>query len=149
MTLITKTTKLRLRFFLSIITVVLCISLSYGGNELKNGSKRLVPALEMSSTLSSLALPNAISFMEDTVCTSIAQDTFYVNTLPNVDTYNWTTPIGATITNTIGDTMIIVDWTNATPGLHDICIETTNNCGTSAPTCFPIRILVCNEKPES
>ena len=87
--------------------------------------------------------------MEDTVCTSITLDTFYVNTLPNVDAYNWTVPTGAAIVSTIGDTMIIVDWTNAIPGLFDICIETMNNCGVSTPTCFPIRIIVCNLMPNA
>lgn len=149
MILITKTTRLRLRFFLSILSVILFTNLSYGENELKNGSTRLIPALEMTVSFSSLPIPTEISFMEDTICTSTTQDTFYVNTLPNIDAYIWSVPIGAVIASTLGDTMIIVDWTNAVPGLANICIETMNNCGTSAPTCFPVRILVCNEKPNA
>jgi len=149
MTLITKITQVRLKFLLSLISVILCFNFGYGENDILNGSKRLIPALEVSISLTSLDVPMAVIFMEDTVCTSIVQDTFYVNTIPNVDTYSWTIPSGANITSTIGDTMIIVDWTNAIAGLADICIETINNCGTSSPTCFPIRILVCNEMPNA
>ncbi len=149
MTLITKSAEKRLRFLLSLVSIILCINSSYGENDLRNGSKRLIPALEVSSTLPSINVPASSFVMEDTVCTSIIQDTFYVNSLPFIDTYSWTVPTGANITSTIGDTMIIVDWTNAVSGLGDICLETMNNCGTSTPTCFPIRVLVCNEMPQA
>ena len=149
MTSMTKTTPVYLRLILSLISIILSCNLSFGENEYTIGSKRLIPALEVTSSLTSSDISTDYFFMEDTVCTSVIRDTFYVNTLPNIDSYAWTIPNGANIVSTIGDTMIIVDWTNAVPGLADICIETMNNCGVSTPVCFPIRIIVCNLMPNA
>ena len=149
MTLMMKATSVQLRFLLSLVLISLSINHSFGENAYNFGSKRLLPMLEVPSAFSSPTILTVDLLMEDTVCTSISLDTFYVNTLPFVDTYNWSIPAGATIASNLGDTMIIVDWTNANPGLSNICIETMNNCGISTPTCFPIRIIVCNLIPDA
>ncbi|MFK7982097.1 MAG: hypothetical protein AB8G86_19105, partial [Saprospiraceae bacterium] len=150
MTLITKATLVQLRLLLGLILISLSITLSFGENKSNFGSKRLITTQEMTPASAGLNILLSHSlFMEDTVCTSITLDTFYVNTQPTVDAYNWTVPTGAAIVSSIGDTMIIVDWTNAIPGLFDICIETRNNCGISTPSCFPVRIIVCNLMPNA
>jgi len=87
--------------------------------------------------------------MEDTVCISNASDTFFVNSAPEIIAYDWTLPNGAVISNTIGDTMIVVDWTNAMLGLSEVCVSSVNNCGSSAPFCMPIRIINCNLSPNA
>jgi len=96
-----------------------------------------------------LSIELAAPIMEDTACTSNTMDTFFVNTVSNIDSYLWTLPSGANIVSTIGDTMIIVDWTNSVTGLQEICVQTTNNCGPSSPVCFPIRIRICNLSPNA
>jgi len=87
--------------------------------------------------------------MEDTACTSNATDTFFVNSTADIISYSWTIPSGAVITSTLGDTMIVVNWNNATLGLSEICITSTNVCGEGNPTCLPIRVINCNQKPNA
>jgi len=52
--------------------------------------------------------------------------------------YNWTVPAGATINSGQGTNSISVTW-NTTPG-GNICIDWTNNCGTSPQTCTNVTV---------
>ena len=52
--------------------------------------------------------------------------------------YNWTVPAGATINSGQGTNSISVTW-NTTPG-GNVCIDWTNNCGTSPQTCTNVTV---------
>ncbi len=157
MTLTTKATPFRLKLLLSIIVIILCSNLSFGRAYDK------VPKSNDLAVIHHIGYPNLPIWvdkigdasirlpliMEDTACLSNVSDTFFVNTAPDIMSYNWTLPTGATIASTLGDTMIVVDWTNATLGLSNICITSVNDCGSSSPTCIPIRVVNCNLSPNA
>ncbi len=90
-----------------------------------------------------------LSFMPDTACIAQSRDTFFVNTVQGAIIYDWMLPAGASIAHTLGDTMIVVDWTRATPGLSNICLSIETDCGTSDPSCFPIQISICHSAPNA
>ena len=52
--------------------------------------------------------------------------------------YNWTVPAGATINSGQGTNSISVTW-NTTPG-GNVCVDWTNNCGTSPQTCTTVTV---------
>ncbi|MEM6317594.1 MAG: Ig-like domain-containing protein, partial [Bacteroidota bacterium] len=142
-----RATPIPLKLLASTLYILLCSQTVFG---IHHFVPTPVTTNEVAGTVNYLHFANDVAevlMMEDTACTSTTTDTFFVNTLPNTDSYNWTIPTGAVITATLGDTMIVVDWTNSTTGLLDICIETVNNCGSSTPVCFPIRVIVCNTAP--
>jgi len=161
MTLTKRDTPIKIRLLLSISMIILCLNLSFGRNDdniHKSTDLTIIHHIEPSNfsvplffSLNKIeynAIGNAI-IMEDTVCISNSTDTFFVNSATDVIAYNWSVPTGAVISSTFGDTMIVVNWTNATLGLSNICVESVNNCGISAPTCMPIRVITCNESPNA
>jgi gliding motility-associated-like protein len=52
--------------------------------------------------------------------------------------YNWTVPAGATITSGQNSTTLNVTW-NTTPG-GQICVDWTDTCATSTPTCLSVTV---------
>ena len=150
-------TLVHLKFILSTAIVVFFFNIGFGKNDSdnsikSNGLHKVNLRIDITNfvTQSTLYEINEGShFMEDTICTSITNDTFFVNSVPKALTYSWSIPTGAVITSTIGDTMIIIDWTNAEPGLGNICIETANDCNTSTPLCIPYYIDICNDAPSA
>ena len=52
--------------------------------------------------------------------------------------YNWTVTGGGTINGTNTDANVSVDW--ATSG-GTLCVEATNECGTSSPECLNINVI--------
>ncbi|NNM15472.1 MAG: tandem-95 repeat protein, partial [Bacteroidia bacterium] len=83
----------------------------------------------------------------DTVCSSITNDTLFTNTNPKDTSFTWTVSGGGVIVATLNDTMIVVDWTGATPGNAQVCVVSNNGCGSSATQCLTTYIQSCNEPP--
>ena len=70
-----------------------------------------------------------------------------MNTNPGDTSFTWTLPAGAVLASTISDTMIVVDWSGVTQGLHQVCITSDNGCGASTIQCLFTYIEVCNQAP--
>ncbi|MBL4592715.1 MAG: gliding motility-associated C-terminal domain-containing protein [Flavobacteriales bacterium] len=64
--------------------------------------------------------------------------TYTVPAQAGATAYNWTVPAGATITGGQNTTSLNVTW-NATPG-GNICVDWTDPCATSAPTCLAVTV---------
>ncbi|NNC95357.1 MAG: hypothetical protein HKN92_07315, partial [Chitinophagales bacterium] len=77
----------------------------------------------------------------DSVCTTVTNDTFFVNSDTNVDSYFWTVPTGASIVSGQGDTLIVVDWSGASQGIDSVCVFSINACDTSNPVCIGIEVF--------
>jgi gliding motility-associated-like protein len=71
------------------------------------------------------------------VCGNAANTIYYVNNTIG-DTYNWTTPIGATIIAGQGTDSITVDWTGSAGG--NINVVETNACGHGAAVTLPVTV---------
>jgi len=73
--------------------------------------------------------------------------TYSINAVPYVTTYNWTVPTGWTIISGQGSTAITVTVGTVGQDGH-ISVSTTNPCGTSAPRTLAVTV-VCNLTPGS
>jgi len=74
---------------------------------------------------------------DDVICAGL-DNSYSINPVPGADTYNWTVPADATITSGQGSTSIDVDWGTATSG--QVCVNATNDCGSSVDDCFDVTI---------
>jgi uncharacterized repeat protein (TIGR01451 family) len=76
-----------------------------------------------------------------TVCTSSTADAFSVPYDPEVTSWTWTVPAGATFTGQ-GTNSILVDWTNAAPSptASQVCVQGTNWCGVTSTVCYVVYI---------
>jgi hypothetical protein len=59
--------------------------------------------------------------------------------VPGITTYIWTLPSGVVINGNQTGANINVTWN--TPNSGQVCVASTNSCGTSAPTCFDINVV--------
>jgi gliding motility-associated-like protein len=64
--------------------------------------------------------------------------TYTVPAQTGATAYNWTVPAGATITGGQNTTSLNVTW-NTTPG-GQVCVDWTDACATSAPTCLAVTV---------
>lgn len=80
------------------------------------------------------------------VCTN--QSTNYsVGTMAGVSTYQWTAPLGATITGQ-GNANITVNWSGASPGPDAVCVSAVNSCGAGAPSCKNVTVTLFPAQPD-
>ena len=146
-----KTTREHLRLLFYLLCLLWNINDGTCKNENLNfyfSTKNLNSSVEQESI--SLAYGEEVegnTLMSDTACIAQSQDTFFVNTAEDVIKYNWTVPGGAKIVETLGDTMIVVDWRIAAPGQANICLSVETDCGTTDPSCFPVQISICHSAP--
>jgi len=98
------------------------ISLNYTlSNDAQSNEFSITPLLfDLEKSLEFLPPPT------DSVCTYTTADTFWINTVPDAISYDWIVPTGATFTQPLGDTLIIIDWSSATVGTDSIGIAAAN-----------------------
>ncbi len=79
------------------------------------------------------------------VCTSSTSDTLSTIALPDAVSYTWDLPAGAVITSTPADSnVVVVDWSAVTPGAYSMCITATNDCGDGTQACQEIVVNTIN-----
>ncbi|WP_333809764.1 beta strand repeat-containing protein, partial [Flavobacterium sp.] len=91
--------------------------------------------------------PGAPTFSEGTITINVFS-AFYacvssVSTVtvpfnPEADNYIWTLPSGATILSGNNTNSIQVNWSGVPAGEHQVCAQTSNECGLSATECVTI-----------
>ncbi|NTW33924.1 MAG: hypothetical protein HGB12_15130, partial [Bacteroidetes bacterium] len=83
-----------------------------------------------------LATPETISGSSD-VCSNLSGVTYSIIPVSGATLYNWSLPVGATITAGIGTSSITVSFgSNA----GNVCVVASNDCGTSDASCKSISI---------
>ncbi|WP_185967794.1 PKD-like domain-containing protein [Formosa sediminum] len=99
-------------------------------------------SLEVTTT-NPLTTPTFINANTD-VCVGSIQ-TFTVTEIPDATSYNWTVPLGATITSGSGTHSITVDLNTALAG--NITAQAINSCGTSNITTLPLTLKTVPSNP--
>ncbi len=74
------------------------------------------------------------------VCKSDAAKVFSVTPNPDVTSYNWIVPSGATIVSGLGTSSITVNFTGVAIGTYQVKVSTTNTCSTSSETLLTVYV---------
>ena len=74
----------------------------------------------------------------------VCRDTFTVTAVAGASGYTWTLPPGAVITSGANTNSIGVDFSATTPGCYNVCVTADNACGSTAQSCTPIEVSICN-----
>jgi len=81
---------------------------------------------------------------DNNVCAGATGVEYSIPVVIGADSYNWSVPSGATITNTVTNeitSQITVNFGTATPGTSAISVAAVNECGTAGPaSSFPVTI---------
>jgi hypothetical protein len=80
--------------------------------------------------------PNSLSGITNGLCTALNVNYSTPND-PDIISYNWTVPSGASIVSGAGTNSINVNFSNFTTG--QVCVSATNVCGTSATRCITVK----------
>ncbi len=74
------------------------------------------------------------------ICKSSAGNVFSVVPVAGATSYNWTVPVGATITSGQGTNSVIVSF-SSTQVTGNLCVNASNACGTSVSTCRALTVV--------
>src|SRR6185436_11867519 len=69
------------------------------------------------------------------VCPGSTGVTYSISPVTGATGYNWTVPVGSTITSGAGTTSITVDFPNPYTGAPPVCVSALSQCGTSVARC--------------
>lgn len=79
-----------------------------------------------------------VTAVADSVNTLDVNRTYSIYERPDAVSYEWTVPIGATITSGQGNVSINVDWTGVALGSYEVKVKSVNSCGESVEISNPV-----------